>query len=88
MFKKMAIRELKKRDKVYFNDFFHAMTDLDSDKRGFEFNITEMPVPMHGIIQNVLRSIKNKLGNIDENSNNMLKLNSNKFTIMESILFM
>lgn len=49
----MAIRRVKDRDRVYFYDFFHAVMAVDSEE--YEFDITQLAFPIHGIIQEIPR---------------------------------
>ena len=47
----MAVRRLQHRDRVYFYDFFQSVMAVDSEN--YEFDITEMAHPIHGIVQQV-----------------------------------
>ena len=51
LFKQMAIRNLDKRDKIYFFDFYKSVMSLSSEI--YEFDITRMRYPIHNIMDEI-----------------------------------
>ena len=65
MFKSLAIRRIKKRDRVYFRDFWNAFTAYDIHEKfhisniNSSFDITEIEFPCHFISQYLVSCLQN-----------------------------
>ena len=76
IFKRLAIRRLKKRDRIYFGDFWDAFTSYDNNKKKFgisnvsssSFDITEINFPIHFIFQFLVSSLNNYFTIIEGNA--------------------
>ena len=59
IFRQLAIRRHMKRDRIYFYDFFHKTSDLESEskQRLFAFDATQIDYPLHFIFQRIQESV-------------------------------
>ena len=59
VFKQLAIRRIKKRDRIYFYDFFHKTTNVrDVMKNAFDYDITQIEYPLHFVFIRIKQSIE------------------------------
>eukprot|EP01084_Bolivina_argentea_P208565 355538_1 len=77
IFKQLAIRRLKKRDRVYFYDFFKTAASIEDSKfhsdEQFVFDLTQIEFPLHFIFQRIQQIISSK-----SNRSNTTIFQSNK----------
>ena len=61
VFQKLAIRRIKKRDRVYFYDFFNNTASIKhfSKNSQINFDLTQIDLPLHFIFQTIKQSISN-----------------------------
>eukprot|EP01084_Bolivina_argentea_P058507 106836_1 len=62
IFKSLAIRRIKKRDRVYFYDFFNSIASIENEK--LQFDISQIDYPLHYVFQYISNKIDTD-GSID-----------------------
>ena len=75
IFQRLAIRRLKKRDRIYFADFWDAFVSLDNKNFGGgnykSYDITEIDYPLHFMFEYLINGLRHSMKR-NKNDNNKL----------------